>query len=171
MSRQKCPLCGHYIIQRNGQYTNGKLIKAEDGQYVMVHKKCPNIKPQMPKDEKIALSNLLNQVVIYKTTCPKGYVAQGKFNGKNVQSTVKRLYDMGYSFEDQLYALDEIVKEQGGFWGIGALENNIREVLYKRDLAEERQSQKEELIKELGDKPEEQIQDLEFFIKDNDFEW
>lgn len=170
MNRLTCPLCGHYIVKRNGVYANAKLIKAEDGKYIMVHKKCPKDKDKMSKSDKIALSNLMNQILYYRTTCPKGYIAEGKFSGKGALYSVKQLYEDGYSFEDQLYALDEIVKSQKGFWGVGALKNNIKETLFKRDLEQKRKNKKQELEKKL-EQTKEQKTDLSYFVQDDDFEW
>ena len=142
MSGKICPICGHKIIQRKGKYPNGTLILDENGKCVMIHKKCPDIGHKLSYEDSIDRSELLNQVIAYKTNIPKGYVADGKFSGRRVQNVTDSLNERGYSYKDQLYALNKIVKQQGGFYGIGALENNIAEIIYERDEIKKRKEQK-----------------------------
>lgn len=127
-----CPLCGKRIIQRNGEWANACLV---DG--VLTHKKCPIPKKKLPPEESKALKALRERITYQVTYHAKGYVKESGMNWMRVNRLIKELKNKGYSYDDQLIALDETVKIQGGFYGYGAVRNNIDKIIYRKRKKEE----------------------------------
>ena len=123
-----CPLCGKRVVQNKGNATilNGQVV----------HKNCnknTNIKPKLSSDEKQDRQKLLDEISKQLVMNPRGYVAETGLNFTKVSVQIGELKKRGYSYKDQLYALNEIVKKQEGFWGYTAVVNNIAGVIAKRD--------------------------------------
>lgn len=121
-----CPICGKKIIRSGSNWVlNGDTL---------VHKKCPkDTKPKLTKEESQDLLSLKNRISYWLETKPKGYVAETGLNFMRVGKQIKSLKDQGYSYKDQLYALDEIVKKQGGFYGYTAVVNSISGTMAKKN--------------------------------------
>lgn len=120
-----CPICGKKIVR------TGKNWVLNDG--VLVHKKCPKeSKPKLSKEESQDLLSLKDRVSYWLQMKPKGYVVETGLNFMKVNMQIKKLKDQGYSYKDQLYALDVVVEQQGGFYGYTAVVNNIGGIMAKK---------------------------------------
>lgn len=119
-----CPLCGKRIVASRGNCT---II---DGQ--MVHKRCPIDKPKISKEDSENFKKLTDKVSYYLVHCPRGYVVDTGLNFRKVIGQIRTLKDKGYSYKDQLYALDKIVEMQDGFWGYTSVVNKIDFVIGKK---------------------------------------
>lgn len=127
-----CPLCGKRIIQRKGEWANASLV---DG--VLTHKKCPKPHKELPPDEAKALKTLQERIEYHLFHNAKGYILESGMSWQRVNWIIKELKDKGYSYEDQLIALDETIKLQKGFYGYGAVRNNIDKIIYRKQKKEE----------------------------------
>ena len=87
----------------------------------------------------------------------------------NYSSQIKTLKDKGYSYEDQLYALEETVKAKEGFWGYSSVLNNIGWIISKRNEKLKKQEQIKKIAK--NDKAAQQIYDLSDMIKEDNDKW
>ena len=155
-----CPICGKRIVKRNGEYANAKTNK--DG--IWVHKKCPQPKKITDPAEKEAYRLLRENIVNYVAFHAQGFIAERGINWMNVNVMIKKLKDDGFSYEDQSFALDEVVKMQKGFWGYGAVKNNIEAIILKRDKKAEVQ---EKVVK--ADVPKPIVK--KWKKKEDKFEW
>lgn len=120
----KCALCGKTIVSTASNY----IIK--DG--VAVHKTCPQSKPKLSVQEKQDLLTLKNRISYWLEIKPKGYVATTGLNFTKLSVQIGKLKQQGYSYQDQLYALDKIVEKQDGFYGYTAVVNNIAGIIAKK---------------------------------------
>ena len=111
----KCEICGREIkiTGNNWVENNGKLY----------HKKCP--KEKLSDEESEKYKQLMDRITYHLNVNPRGYVCETGLNFKKVAIQIKTLKDKGYSYEDQLYALEETVKAKDGFWGYSSVLNNI----------------------------------------------
>lgn len=138
-----CPLCGKKVVR------TGKNWVVND--CVLIHKKCPkNKKPKLSKEESQELLSLKNRVSYWLETKPKGYVVDTGLNFIKVSLQISQLKEQGYSYKEQLYALDEVVKQQGGFYGYTSVVNNIHGIIAKKRehdrLLEQSKKSKQETI-------------------------
>lgn len=120
-----CPLCGKRVVAGRG---NSTIV---DG--VLVHKRCPNSnknKTQEPdmKDKK----ELIEAIKVHLALRPKGYVVETGLNFMKVFGQIRQLKDKGYSYKEQLYALDKVVEKQGGFYGYTSVVNNIDVIIIRK---------------------------------------
>lgn len=120
----KCALCGRNIVSTGSNY----VIK--DG--TTIHKKCPTDKVKLSTEEKQDLLSLKNRISYWLEIKPRGYVAQTGLNFMKVNVQIKKLKDDGYTYKEQLYALDKIVEKQDGFYGYTAVVNSIAGVIAKK---------------------------------------
>lgn len=150
-----CPICGHRIIHRNGEWANASIV---DG--VLVHKKCP--KPKNVSANNESYRALKERIKYHFINNAKGYIEENGMNWYNVFRVIDVLYNEGYSYEDQLYALDKVVLKQGGFYGYGSVRNNIDPIIAKK-------KQKEQIANQ---KTVEKTKDIKKWEKkEDDFEW
>ena len=117
-----CPICNKGIRRVGSNW----LVKDN----VLVHKKCP--KTKLTKEESQDLQKLKDKISYWLATRPKGYVVDTGLNFTKVSMQIKKLKDQGYSYKDQLYALDMVVKQQDGFYGYTAVVNNIVGIIAKK---------------------------------------
>jgi hypothetical protein len=148
-----CPRCGKRIVSRNGEYVNAALVDGE-----VIHKKCP--KPKMSKEDAKAYVALRDQIAHYVCVSAKGYITQQGQSWKSVAKMIKEMKDQGYSYEDQLYALDKTVELQNGFYGYGSVRNNIERIMY---LKNRKVQLKQETV------PTKEVKKWE--KKEDDYEW
>lgn len=130
MAKVECPLCHRMMIVRE----NSKNVMFVDG--VACHKKCP--KPPVPEEEKIARRELIDRItfhIVHNNRNEKAMVMG--FNWQNINMKVNELHKAGYSYGDIQYALDEVVNMQNGFWGFGAVVNNIAVIMQRKKAVEE----------------------------------
>lgn len=122
-----CPLCGKRVVAGKG---NATIV---DGQ--LIHKNCNkntksnSLSPQEKQDRKELLDAISQHLEVH----PKGYVAETGLNFTKVSIQIGKLKKEGYSYKDQLYALNRVVEKQGGFYGYTAVVNNIVGIIAKRD--------------------------------------
>lgn len=156
-----CPLCGHRIVLRNGKYCNSTIV---DGQ--LVHKKCPTERKKvLSESETHDFKRLTALIDNYLKQCPRGYIAEHGINWGKTTQLIKKLKNQGYSYSDQMYVLNKVVLQQHGFWGYGAVENNIAVMIGARDRKEKLLEEYEEQQKNEQKKPK------RFQEKEDDFEW
>ena len=108
----------------------------------------------------------MNRITYHLNVNPAGYVKDTGLNFRKVANQIKQLKDKGYSYEDQLYALDECVKAKDGFWGYTSVCNNISWIIDKRNKLQEKQKRAEQV-----NESKEKIYDLSDMIKDKEDEW
>lgn len=153
-----CSVCGKKIIPSKGNFV---LVGGQP-----IHKKCPkDSKSKLSKEESTDRKVLLEKVSEYLVSCPKGYVAESGLNFTKLSVQIGKLKKDGYSYKDQLYALNEVVKMQNGFWGYTAVVNNIYGIMKKKhdyDKVIEQSKTKTEQVVEF---------DLGTFMKESDDEW
>lgn len=120
-----CPICGKKIVRTGKNWiVNGDAL---------IHKKCPkDSKPKLSKEESQDLSSLKDRISYWLQVKPKGYVVETGLNFMKVSMQIKKLKDQGYSYKEQLYTLDAIVEQQGGFYGYTAVVNNISGIIAKK---------------------------------------
>lgn len=154
----KCSICGKEIKMNCG---NWKLIDGKPR-----HVKCPASANRLSKEEGEKYKELMNRITYHLNVNPAGYVKETGLNFRKVANQIKALKDKGYSYEDQLYALDECVKAKEGFWGYTSVCNNIDWIIDKRNKLHEKQKRAEQ-----SNESEEKIYDLTDMIKDKEDEW
>lgn len=121
----KCVVCGKDIRLK---MSNWRINK--DGQYEHIH--CPSKK--IKEQEKEGYKKLTKKIKRYIIEQPRGYLKDnGGLNWMHVEKTIKKLRDDGYSYTDQLYALDKIVEQDNGFFGYGQVETKIGITIDKRN--------------------------------------
>ena len=126
-----CAKCGRRVI-----VSASNCDKNMDGEYV--HVKCPSEKkPNKDLMDQSLYRQLMDRVKYHQINNASGYVLTSGVNYKAVANKVKALKNEGYSYEDQLYALDEVVELQNGFCGYGAVVNNIIRIIANRDKKQE----------------------------------
>ena len=125
----KCAKCGKQIR------TSGKNYKFIDKEKtIAVHIHCPKTKTknnwsdEEKADRKLLLDEVNNQLAFNA----KGYVATSGLNWFGLNNQIKNLLEQGFTFKDQLYALKEVVKLQDGFYGYGAVVNNIHAIMLRK---------------------------------------
>ena len=139
--------------------TKSNWVSVGDG---FIHKKCPKKKNRMSDEDLVEYNSLKDKIKYYAVQCPRGVIAERTMNFQYAMSMVKQMFDDGYTYSDIEYALNVVVKEQDGFWGIGAVKNRIDVIIQKRDnnakivkkLAQKEVKKEEvsfDLIKLLGD--------------------
>lgn len=121
-----CPLCGRRVMP------SGNNCIIVDG--TLVHKKCPTATKKKSDPSK---NELIKAIYDYYAECPRGYIVENGFNKYKLLTQIKQLYEQGYSYEDQHYALDKVVEMQNGFWGYGAVVNKIDCILAKKHKIDE----------------------------------
>lgn len=151
-----CPLCGKRVMagKSNSTIVDGKLV----------HKKCPttNKKPkQKDPDKQLLIEEVYNQFALYA----KGYVKDSGFNHYKLLGQIQKLYDDGFSYKEQLYALKKVVKEQNGFYGYTAVVNKIGSIIARKRVKDgiKRKAEKQ--------KQEPVTFDLSKLLKEGDDEW
>ena len=135
-----CSVCGKRVsVGKNN------CIQNDNGSYR--HKKCPKTKE--PTGDHSAYKKLKERIQYHFNENAKGALLQYGLNWYGITPKIKKLKEVGYSYEDQIYALDEVVKANDGFWGYGSVEKHISRIIYQRD--------KHEKIKEAIDRPPEEV--------------
>lgn len=148
-----CPLCG-------------KRVKPECGNAVVVgdtviHKRCPTNKSKPDPDRKILIDEVYNQFNINA----KGYIADSGFNHYKLLNQIKTLYEHGYSYQEQLYALKKVVEKQNGFYGYTSVVNQISRIIAKK-------RKRDELLESAQhNKHQEDTFDVSKFMDGGDYEW
>lgn len=156
----KCYLCGRRINENS----NNWILK--DGH--AIHKHCPNEKPKLSKEESEKYKQLLDRIRYHLNMNPAGYVVNTGLNFKKVVMQIKQLKEKGYSYDDQLYALDEIVKTKDGFYGYTSVVNNITWIIDKKHKIEVK---KQKIENNKDQTCTEQTYDLSDMIKEGEEEW
>lgn len=148
-----CPLCGKRVIAGKG---NSTIVDGE-----LVHKKCPRkSKPQDP-NKKL----LIDEVYTQFETNAKGYVVDRGFNYFKLMKQIDTLYELGYSYQDQLYALKKVIEGQGGFYGYTSVVNQI-----PRIIAQKRK--RDEVLEQVHNSKHEEVKfDFNKFMESGDDEW
>lgn len=151
----KCVLCGKRV---NPTKSNFILL---DGNKP-AHKKCPSAhKSKLDPDRKILIDEVYNQF----NTNAKGYIADSGFNHYKLLNQIKTLYEYGYSYQEQLYALKKVVEKQNGFYGYTSVVNQI-----SRIIAQKRK--RDELLESAQySKHQEDTFDVSKFMDGGDYEW
>lgn len=159
--KQICPKCKRKIV-----------ISQRSQNYILVggyyeHKKCPNPPTESELSEKEDLKALRKRISYHISVNPSE--AGRKFSFTYISKMIKELKDDGYSYKDQLYALDETVKMYDNkFWGYGAVKNNIYGIMAKKEKAEKLRKEFEAQQKQ---KEIEQERGVSSRIIDDDMEW
>lgn len=153
-----CPLCGKRVVP------TGKNAVIVDGH--VCHRKCPNSQPVKPKqqdpDKKLLIDEIYNQFALHA----KGYIKDnGGFNHMKLLGQIEKLHDNGYSYTEQLYALNKVVESQGGFYGYTAVVNKIASIIARKRLEDEVKQKAE------NHKQETVSFDLGKLMKESDDEW
>ena len=154
-----CPIC-----KKEMRITEkSKNVMIVDDQYV--HKKCPST--GLTKEEKEQRRKLVDRISYHIINNP--CEPNKQFNWMRINVLIKRLKDMGYSYEEQLYTLDKVVAKQNNkFWGYGAVENNIAGIVFnKRKTDALAKEMKSKLKKE--NKQKERMSKSK--ILDDDIDW
>lgn len=143
MATRTCALCGKKIMLSGNNY-----IVTDDSK--IIHKHCPKEpKSAVEEQESRELVALRDKIKYYLDTCPLGYLAESpRINWVKCNNQIKDLCEQGYSYEEQLYALNSIVKSMNGFFGYTAVVNRIENV-----ISAKRARQKELVEVEVQEKP------------------
>lgn len=158
----KCAICGKNIVQRG---SNWKIIEDSEGNKAFVHKKCPSTKPALSKEEKESYAKLKDKITTYATTCPMGTIKERPMNFKYAMQIVGQMKNRGFSYDEISYALDKVVDLQGGFWGMGAVNNKIEIIIGQK-------RHRDMVAKQVKDKPKEEVTfDLSKLMSGGDDEW
>ena len=153
-----CSICGREIKMN---CNNWKIVDGKTR-----HIKCPSSANRLKKEEGEKYKELMNRITYHLNVNPAGYVKDTGLNFRKVANQIKQLKDKGYSYEDQLYALDECVKAKDGFWGYTSVCNNISWIIDKRNKLYEKQKRAEQ-----ANESKEKVYDLSDMIKDKEDEW
>ncbi len=153
-----CEKCGKKIFLDK---SNWKIM--DQGGYV--HNKCPASKNTLlTVEEQLSYRDLMDRIKYHQINNPKGYILETGVNYKYAAQRIKGLKDDGYSYEDQLYALDKIVEIQNGFLGFGSVVNNIVRLVAERD------KQQDQLSKIKTDTFTDEVK-FKFDLADDEFKW
>lgn len=156
-----CPKCKRKMVI--GKKTKNYILI--DSHYE--HKKCPNPPTERELNEKEDLKALRDRISYHISVNP--CEPERSFSFTYITKMIKELKDDGYSYKDQLYALDETVKMYNNkFWGYGAVKNNIYGIIAKREKVEKVRKEFEEQQKQKENKQEREISSR---IIDDDMEW
>lgn len=99
----------------------------------IVHKKCPTINNKKKEQDPNKLA-LIEEVYRQFSLYAKGYIKEGGFNHYKLLNQINKLHEEGFSYQEQMYALNKIVKEQNGFYGYTAVVNNIHSIISKKRM-------------------------------------
>lgn len=151
----KCVLCGRTIR------TDGKNYK--ETPQGLVHIKCPTY--PLASDGKDYFK-LMDRIEYHMINNARGFLAENtKINYNKLYGQIRRLKDKGYSYEEQLYALDKTVEEMNGFWGYKC-------VCDRADVIIGRKRKKDKVIEECNQhKVAQQPFDLSSIVIDDEEEW
>ena len=132
-----CPLCGRKVVRTS------KNVLLVDGN--LCHKKCPKSKVDrtLSEQDKEDYKKLTDLIVKYRNECPKGFYQENpnvRLNFKALTPRIKKLKEQGYSYSDMIYALNECIDTQGGFWGFGSVENRIQDIIERKKQREEKEN-------------------------------
>lgn len=126
MSVAKCIKCG-----KNVNLEKKNCRETMHGEYA--HVKCPGVvEAVLDDDERKQYRALTDRIKYHHENNAAGYVLTQGVNYKNLTPKIKQLKDDGYSYEDQIYALDKTVELQNGFIGYGSVVNNIVRIIAER---------------------------------------
>ena len=144
-----CPCCGKKMVISE----RSKNFIVVEG--VIMHKKCPAEK--MSEEDAKYYQQIKDQLKIYSTShkyCKNDYIKKYGFNWARTCQRIKELTKKGFSYEEILYTLHQVVMEQDGFYGFGAVVNNIERIVERRkkqkDLEEKHEVEELPVIN-LGD--------------------
>lgn len=140
----------------------------------IVHKKCPSDKEgAIAVNEKQAYTRLRDRLLFHAVNNPRGFIAEKPMNFSRAMQVVKQMHDREYSYDDILYALEETVKQQEGFWGIKAVDNKIDMLIAQRKSNQQKiekltmEAEKAEMVK--GSEVD-KVVNLSHLIND-DYDW
>lgn len=119
-----CAICGRKIVRTGSNW----LIK--DG--MVIHKKCPINKNTLSDEDKKARRELLDKISYYIETKPSDWIAETGLNFQKIAKQIKQLKYDGYTYQEQLWALNRIVDKDGVFYGYTRVVNNIAGVIAKK---------------------------------------
>ena len=160
----KCAKCGKQIRMSGKNY---KYIDKD--KTIAVHIHCPKTKTknnwsdEEKADRKLLLDEVNNQLAFNA----KGYVATSGLNWFGLNNQIKNLLEQGFSFKDQLYALKEVVKLQDGFYGYGAVVNNIHAIMLRK---QKKDSELERIQHQQIEQPQVEF-DLSKMMDEGEEEW
>lgn len=127
MSVAKCIKCG-----KNVNLEKKNCRETMHGEYA--HVKCPgDNKPVLNDNDKEQYRKLTDRIDYHMKNNSNEFLKKNGTNWRIMTSKIAKLKDDGYSYEDQIYALDETVKRQGGFGGYGHVVNTIVMIIGERD--------------------------------------
>ena len=152
-----CSVCGREIKM---SCKNWKLVDGKPR-----HIKCPTGKPRLSVDDSKKYRQLMDRITYHLNINPRGYIKDTGLNFKKVANQVKDLKSRGYSYDDQLYALDECVKVKNGFWGYSSVVNNISWIIDRRNQIEAKKKKAKQSV------VEQKTYDLSDMIKEKEDEW
>ena len=125
---EKCSKCGRNIklgssnwVERGGKF---------------YHIKCPKAKT-LSVEESREYKELIDKVNGYLNTKPSDWLKQSGLNFMKVANQIKQLKDKGYSYQDQIYALDYLVEHKGAFFGYTHVVNNIQWIIEQKQRRDE----------------------------------
>lgn len=152
-----CPICGKKVVRTGSNWV------VNDG--VLIHKKCPKKTIKLSAEESRDRKKLLDEITNMLAFKAKGYVVETGLNWMKVNMQIKQLKDKGHSYADQLYALEQVVILQNGFYGYTAVVNNIDSIMLKKH-------ERDRVAQESLAKPKQTIEfDLSKFINEGDDDW
>lgn len=139
----KCILCGKRVNPNKGNFV---LLDNDKP----AHKKCPckNEKHKMTKEESASYKKLLSKIKYYATEKPMGILKERPMNFAYATKIVKEMHDRGFSYDEILYSLDKVVDMQGGFWGVGAVNNRIDCIIERKRKINEFTSKQHNIVKQ-----------------------
>lgn len=123
----KCSLCGRTVRTDCSNWVE------KDGK--IYHKKCPSDKKQTDGS---LHKQLMDRVNYHLNMNPSDWLKNSGLNFQKVAMQVDNLKKRGYSYEEQLYALDYLVEMKGVFYGYTHVVNNIAWIIDKKKLQEEK---------------------------------
>ena len=125
---EKCAKCG-----KNIRLTSSNWVERGGKFY---HLKCPKSKVLDAKESQ-DYKQLTDKIHNYLNTKPSDWLIHSGLNFKKVVNQIKLLKDKGYSYEDQIYALDHLVETKGAFFGYTHVVNNIQWIIEQKHKREE----------------------------------
>ena len=132
----KCVICGKTVKPSGSNF----MLKDDKP----MHKRCPKPRVKLSEQESEQLEDLKQAILRYANNKPKGYMVGRTLNWARTMVIVNVMHEKGYSYLEIKYALDKVVDEMDGFWGIGAVNNRIDAIIAKkRDIEEKSEMYKE----------------------------
>lgn len=146
MAKVECVVCGKNMLtsSKNAIFNSG----------VWSHKKCPSKQKKMSPEEAMVKRELTDRIQFLAIKHDKC------LNWSLISNQIRQLYEEGYNYEEQLYALNYVYEKDGDeFWGYGRIRKFVEHARAHKKKMDEYENRKR---KEEAENTEEQSVGLKF---------